>query len=74
MHKKYFKVRRIGDSIRISIVDEGVICERAYLTDKQAMTLMGDLLTAIKPWVEISSVVDGMVMVEEIDEEVEEVA
>jgi hypothetical protein len=37
------------------------------------MTLMGDLLTAIKPWVEISSVVDGMVMVEEIDEEVEEV-
>jgi len=25
-------------------------------------------------WVEISSVVDGMVMVEEIDEEVEEVA
>jgi hypothetical protein len=43
MHKKYFKVRRIGDSIRIST------------------------------WVEISSVVDGMVMVEEIDEEVEEV-
>ena len=73
MHKKYFKVRRIGDSIRISIVDEGVICETAYLTDKQAMTLMGDLLTAIKPWVEISSVVDGMVMVEEIDEEVKEV-